>query len=167
MARTCGTLGVAIGEFKEISLLGASESIARRSRNGENLSIFEEQFAAAAVMGTETMGFGHHADCQWYRKIITERVVVSSLISQGVELYYKQIERVIQFVDMLESHKWVTKNGWFDECLLTFADNEDWQSNEFSFKVLSPSEISREIKSIKKELFGEFTGEQLACLGVI
>jgi hypothetical protein len=163
--KICEVLGTEIGRFKRIRFLGASEPIAHRSRNGGDLSLFEEQFRVASEMGVEDFGFGHHGDCQWYKAIINRRMVGIELSFQEVEPYYKKIEKVVQYGDLLESYKWVMRNKWFEECILTFADHVD--KSNFIVDVLSPTKITHEISSLRKELSAEFTSEQLGCLGVI
>lgn len=166
LGRICATLGVEVGSFKRIRLLGASEPIARRLREGGDLSIFEEQFEEAAEMGIGTIGFGHHGDCQWYKRILTRRMANIGLSLQEVGSYYGQIETVVQFADMLESYNWVMNGGLFEECVLTFGHNTDKEGG-FDFSVLSPGEITQEIGSLRKELEAGFMPEQLRCLGVI
>lgn len=162
----CSVLGTEVGDFKRIRLLGASESIARRLRNGIDVNIFEEQFEEAAEMGLEIVGFGHHGDCQWYKRIISQRITKIGLTFTEIELYYDQIEKVIQFLDISESYNWVMKKGWFRECILTFGYNTN-EKNTFVFETLSAKNIVQEIDSLRKELVAGFTPDQLKCLGVI
>ncbi len=166
LERICATLGVEVGKLKRIRLLGASEPIARRLREGGDLSIFEEQFKEAAEIGINTISFGHHGDCQWYKRILTKRMANIGLSLQEVGSYYGQIETVVQFADMLESYNWVKSNGWFEECVLTFGHNTD-QEGGFDFAALSPIEITQEIASLRKELEAGLTPEQLKCLEII
>lgn len=160
------TLGVEVGNFKRMRLLGASGSIARRLRNGGDLSLLEEQFQEAAEMGVEILGFGHHGDCQWYKRIIGQRMAEIGLTFPEVGSYYDQIEKVVQFSDMLKSYEWVMKKEWFQECVLTFGYNTE-KKKIFAFEVLSVTGTAQEIESLRKELDAGFTPEQLKCLGVI
>lgn len=167
VGKICKALRTKVGEFKRMRLLGASESIARRSRERSDLSLVEEQFEEAAVMGVEEFGLGHHGDCKWYKTIIDRRISEIGLTHKDIKPYYRQIETVIQFADMVESYKWVTKNGWFEKCTLTFGHNVG--VNEFVFDALSLEEVTGEIENLSKELklSAGFTQEQFKCLGVV